>query len=102
MTRSVHVDQNLTRKVADLARLELSDEEVKTFTTQLGDILKYVDLLSGVSTDGIEPMTQPFVEPTPLRKDEVRTSPVNSSGLPKTLDCAPEVIDGGFKVPPIL
>jgi aspartyl-tRNA(Asn)/glutamyl-tRNA(Gln) amidotransferase subunit C len=98
------VNETLTRKVADLARLELSESEVKTYTAQLKQILGYVDQLSTVSVEGVEPMTHPIPHEISVRdrEDEVAPSPRDSDGAPKVLDPAPEVIDGGFKVPPIL
>ena len=96
------VDEALTRKVADLARLDLTDAEVKTFTSQLGDILKYVDQLSQAKVDGIEPLTHPFELSTPFREDVVIPSLLDGEGKPKVLKSAPEVMYDGYKVPPIL
>ena len=98
----VEVNDALTRKVADLARLELSDLEVKTFTRQLDDILSYIDQLSQADVKGVEPMTQAFELATPMREDVVRPSPVDAEGRPKVLKSAPEVMHDGYKVPPIL
>ncbi|MDA7951189.1 MAG: Asp-tRNA(Asn)/Glu-tRNA(Gln) amidotransferase subunit GatC [Pirellulaceae bacterium] len=44
------------RKVALLARLQFTEEELVELTSQMGDILKYVDQLSELDTEGIEPM----------------------------------------------
>jgi len=98
----VVVDEKLTRKVAELSRLELSDQEVQMFTSQLGEILKYVEQLQTVDVSGVEPMTHPLEMATPLREDVVRPSPVDENGKPKILKCAPDVLYEGFKVPPIL
>jgi aspartyl-tRNA(Asn)/glutamyl-tRNA(Gln) amidotransferase subunit C len=46
------------RHIAKLARLTLSDEEVERFTTELTSILKYIDLLQEVNTDGVEATAQ--------------------------------------------
>ena len=43
-------------KVSLLARLRLSDDELDRMTRQLGDILGYIDLLSELDTEAIEPM----------------------------------------------
>jgi aspartyl-tRNA(Asn)/glutamyl-tRNA(Gln) amidotransferase subunit C len=45
-------------KLARLARLRLSDEEVEKYTNELGEILTYVELLSSVDTDGLQPTNQ--------------------------------------------
>jgi aspartyl/glutamyl-tRNA(Asn/Gln) amidotransferase C subunit len=57
--------------------------------------------LEEVDVTGIEPLTHPHqdrVSGTPLREDEVRAQ----SSADAVLACAPELVDGGFKVPPIL
>jgi aspartyl-tRNA(Asn)/glutamyl-tRNA(Gln) amidotransferase subunit C len=84
------INEVLTRKVADLARLELSDSEVKLFTSQLGDILRYVEKLGEARVDGVDPLTHPTAaeHETPLREDEAR--PLEPW------------VDGGYRVPPIL
>jgi len=45
-------------KVALLARLELTPAELDTLTAQLGQIVGYVELLSELPTEGVEPMAQ--------------------------------------------
>jgi len=96
------VDEALTRKVADLARLELTDVEVRTFTHQLGEILKYVDQLKRANVDGIEPLTHPLDLATPMREDRIEAPPRDAAGKPKILTSAPDVLYDGYKVPPIL
>ncbi|MGZ3698245.1 MAG: Asp-tRNA(Asn)/Glu-tRNA(Gln) amidotransferase subunit GatC [Bdellovibrionota bacterium] len=98
----VEINEALTRKVAGLARLELTDAEVSTFTAQLGEVLKYVDQLQEVATAGIEPLTHPIKLETPLREDVAREFPRGADGRPKVLGSAPDVIDEGFKVPQIV
>ena len=98
----VEVNEALTRRLAELARLELTDAEASTFTAQLGKILGYVDQLQQVDVSGVEPMTHPFDLGAPLREDTVRPSPVDARGKPKVLACGPDVVNDGFKVPPIL
>jgi aspartyl-tRNA(Asn)/glutamyl-tRNA(Gln) amidotransferase subunit C len=100
------VTHDLTRKVANLARLELTDQEVTTFTSQLSDILSYVGQLQELDVSNVEPLTHPFADGgeirAPLREDIVKPFKTNEDGKPKTLDPAPEAYEGGFKVPPIL
>lgn len=97
----VIVEENLTRQVARLARLELTDEEVKTFTSQLGNIVQYMDLLQQVNVEGVEPLISPLDQITPLRSDVVVPSALDDSGFPKVLQPAPDLLDNGFKVPQI-
>lgn len=92
-----HVDEALTRKVSDLARLKLTDDEVRMFTAQLGAILAYVDQLGEINIDGVEPMVHPEGLTPFLRPDLV-----HEFDGQKILDAAPDVVSGGFKVPAIL
>ncbi len=46
--------------VANLARLELSDEERASFATQMTQILGYFDTLAKVNIEGVEPLIHPF------------------------------------------
>jgi aspartyl-tRNA(Asn)/glutamyl-tRNA(Gln) amidotransferase subunit C len=102
MAESFKNSPELTRHVAKLARLRLTDQEVATFTQQIGDVLKYVDKLQEVNVEGIAPLSQPFEMETPMRDDKVVEPPKNAEGRPKVLDCAPDVLNDGYKVPPIL
>ena len=105
-SKKLEVTEKLTQRVAHLARLNLSEDELKTFTAQLGDILGYVEQLGKVNlqVDGkmVEPMVHPFDLPTEMRADVAESSPVDEKGKPKSLSSAPEILGGGFKVPPIL
>ena len=47
------------RKVADLARLELSEADVEIMARQLSAIVDYINQLQQVNTDGIEPLATP-------------------------------------------
>ncbi len=47
------------KRLADLARLDLSDEEIGAMQKDLGTILGFVDRLKDVKTQGIEPMSMP-------------------------------------------
>lgn len=72
------MSQKLTRediaKVAHLARLKLSDQELDTFTSQLGQVLGYVDVLNELDTEDVEPMVHAIEVDNVFRKDEVRPS----------------------------
>ena len=98
----VEVTESMTRQAAHLARLELNDAEVHTFTAQLSQIIQYVNSLEQVDVSGVEPLTHPLDLATPMRDDQVRPSPVDEQGKPKVLRSAPEVLNDGYKVPPII
>lgn len=59
------------RHVAKLARLNLTDEEVKKFAGQLSGVLEYVDILKEVDTEGVEITSQVTGLKNVMRKDEV-------------------------------
>ena len=96
------MNEALTKKVADLARLYLTDEEVSLYTTQMKTTLGYVDQLTSIDTTGIEPMYHPLDIETPMREDVIVNFPTDENGKPKILKSAPEVLYDGFKVPPII
>ena len=79
---------------AMLARLELSEDEKVTYTSQLDSILKYVENLRSVSTDGIEPTAHVVPVKISLREDNVKESLVQDEALAN----APEKANGCFKV----
>lgn len=88
------------RKIAALARLELTPEEVTLFTKQLSDILGYVEALHSVDTSGIPPTSHPVAAPPVWRED----APRPSLNRDEVLTVAPgaSVRTGLFKVPKVL
>ena len=85
-------------KVAHLARLKLTDAELNLFTTQLGQVLGYVELLNELDTSAVEPMAHVADIANVFRDDEIRPS------LPRTaaLSNAPKTDGKYFVVPQIL
>jgi len=92
------IDGEQVRKVAKLARLELTDAEIQEFTGQLGAILGYVDKLSELDTTDVEPLAHCLPISNVFRKDEVR----DSLGTERVLANAPQRDGSFFKVPKIL
>ena len=88
------------RKIATLARLELTPDEIELFAKQLGDILAYADELGRVDTAGIEPTSHPLAVGSAWRADE----PVPSLDRDAILERAPAASVGAglFKVPKVL
>ena len=86
------------RKLALLARLELTDQEVRMIGPQLESILGLVRQLSELDTDGIEPMT------TALDVVNRWAADVHHPGLTvdQALANAPRRDDACFLVPPVL
>ena len=92
----------ITRKevehVALLARLNLAEEEIETFTGQMDAILAYVDKLNELDTAGIVPTAHAVPMENAFRPDEVRPS----IGAENALANAPVKIDGFFSVPKVI
>ena len=60
--------------VAELARLDLTDDEKAVFQPQLENIVKYVEKISSVDVDGVPPTLHGHAVVNALREDEVRPS----------------------------
>jgi aspartyl-tRNA(Asn)/glutamyl-tRNA(Gln) amidotransferase subunit C len=89
------VDETTVRRVARLARIAVKDEEVTHLTGELNAILGFVEQLSALDVDGVEPLTSV----TPM-KIPMRTDKVTAGGEPeKVLSNAP-VREGDFYVVP--
>ncbi len=85
-------------RVAHLARLSLSAEEVTRMTTQLGKIIDLVALLSELNTDGVEPLVHAIEISNVLEDDAVRPSLDRSEALRN----APSADGECFRVPAVL
>ena len=86
------------RHVAHLARLEIADDDLEQFVSQLGEILAYVDKLSTVATEDVKPMAQAISLVNVFREDDLTPS----FPLSKTLANAPATTDDMFEVPKII
>ena len=92
------ISETDVRKVAMLARLSLSDEDVAMFTRQLGDILDYVHKLNELDVEGVEPMAHAVDISNVFRRDQA----VESMGSDRVLANAPKRRRGFFLVPKVL
>ncbi len=86
------------RKVAQLARLELAETTIATYTAQLERILDYVAHLEQVDTEGVPPTTRAVEVVNVTREDRVEPTPVRE----QLLDQAPEREGDFLRVPKIL
>lgn len=57
------------QKIASLARLALTPEEVEKFQKDFADILAYFDVLKKVDVEGVDPLTHPLAVKNVLRQD---------------------------------
>lgn len=86
------------RKVAQLARLELPEDTIATFTGQLERILEYVAHLEQVDTEGVPATTRAVEVVNVTRADAVEPTPVRE----ELLNLAPEREGDFLRVPKIL
>ncbi|HWN99368.1 MAG TPA: Asp-tRNA(Asn)/Glu-tRNA(Gln) amidotransferase subunit GatC [Blastocatellia bacterium] len=89
-------------KIAELARLELTDEETESFSEQLSSILGHIDKLNELDTADIEPVSHcstAGADSEYARRDDV-TGP--SLGQRLALENAPDAEAGYFKVPRVI
>jgi len=90
------------RQVAKLAHLEISDEEVEMYTPQMAEIVKYVEQLSELDTESVEPAIgglTPEGEATQADRDDTIQP---SLGQKAALDQAPSAVEEHFQVPKVL
>lgn len=90
------------KKIADLAHIEITSEELKVFGPQIADIVKYVEQLSAVDTTNVEPAIGGLT-PEGERTDSARDDEVQPSlGQEVALAEAPDAACGHFRVPKVL
>ncbi len=92
------IDREQVRKVAHLARLELTPKEEEQFTTQLSSILDYFEQLGELNTENVAPTTRAIDVSNITRVDNLEVCPDREA----ILNCAPEREEEFFKVPKIL
>ena len=68
------VDKDMVKKVAALARIELSDKEAKGFCKDLEEILSAFRTIKRIPTKGVKPTFQPVEVRDVLREDRVEPS----------------------------
>jgi aspartyl-tRNA(Asn)/glutamyl-tRNA(Gln) amidotransferase subunit C len=84
--------------VARLARLELSDDEVETFTDQLAKVLDHAADVEALDVGDVPPTAHPYPLVNVLRADE----PTPTLARDEVLAGAPVAENGQFRVPPVL
>lgn len=92
------ITKDQVKKVADLARLAISEKETEMFTEQLSSILKYAKKINELNTEDVEPTTHGIDLKNVLRKDESKQWITSEEALKN----APDKQDGHFRVPSIL
>lgn len=94
----MEIDDKLIDKLADLSRLKFEGEDRVKIKADLERMLKFVDKLNEVDTEGVEPLVYMTNEVLKLRKDEV----VDEIPQQEALKNAPSKDSDYFKVPKVL
>jgi aspartyl-tRNA(Asn)/glutamyl-tRNA(Gln) amidotransferase subunit C len=92
------VDQATVRRIARLARIAVSDEEVPHLQSEINAILSFVEALGAVNVEGVEPMTSVIPMKLPLRADVVTDGEIEQLVLAN----APLAEDDFFLVPKVI
>jgi aspartyl-tRNA(Asn)/glutamyl-tRNA(Gln) amidotransferase subunit C len=97
----VRINEEEVRRVAELANLALTEDEIARMARDLSGVLTHVDKLNELDTTGVEPMTQVLFaaeENSTLRQDRERPPLSNADALAN----APAAGGGYFKVPKVI
>ena len=98
------MSQSLTRadveRIAALASLELTEQEVDVFTRQLAEIVAYAQQVQQLDTTGVPPTSHVLAGQPLDRADEARPSLDRAAALAAAPDSTPG--DGLFRVPRVI
>jgi aspartyl-tRNA(Asn)/glutamyl-tRNA(Gln) amidotransferase subunit C len=89
------IDRDQVLHVARLARLRLTGEELERMPEELSKILDHVERMNELELEGVEPTSHVVELQNVLREDVPRPSLTRE----RALEGAPDVADGGFRVP---
>ncbi len=92
------LDKETVKKVANLARIRMNDEELERMAPQLSKIIGFVEQLGEVDTDNVEPLANVVDITLALREDGV----TDGDCADKVLANAPEETQGYFVVPKVV
>jgi aspartyl-tRNA(Asn)/glutamyl-tRNA(Gln) amidotransferase subunit C len=97
------IDREQVAKIAALARIRMSDEELDRMVPELNGILGWVEQLGEVDCTGVEPMTAVIPNTLRLRDDVVDADPLTGGGVrDAVLANAPVAEHGFFAVPKVI
>lgn len=93
------IDEKITLKIASLAKLELTDQEIKEYSKDLTNILKWMEELKEVDVSNIQPVTSVTKNELYEREDIAYKNTVEQE---KILLNAPEKVGEYFTVPKVI
>lgn len=89
------IDRDQVLHVARLARLRLDEDEIGRMSSELSSVLDHIEKISQLDLEGVEPTSHVVDLENVMRADEPRESWPRE----RILDGAPDVAQGGFRVP---
>jgi len=92
------VDHATVRKIASLARIAVTDDQVEAMVPELNNILGWIEQLGEVDTSPVQPMTAVIPNVLRLRDDVVTDGDVRDAVLKN----APQAEQGFFTVPKVI
>ncbi len=92
------LDRETVQRIAYLARIRVPDDRLDQMAGEIDGIIHWVEQLSEVDTDGVEPMTSVTEMTMPQRVDVVS----DGNCRDKVLANAPDPVDGFFTVPKVV
>lgn len=92
------VDKATVAKIAHLARIRVPEENLDGLSGELNNILGWIEQLSELDTDGVEPMTSVVAVTLPQRNDTV----TDGGRAADIVGNAPEMVGGYFVVPKVV
>ena len=93
------IDEKITRKIASLAKIDLSEQEIKEYSKDLNNILKWMEELKEVDVSNIKPVTSVTDNKLYERDDIVYENTVEQE---KVLLNAPDKVGVYFTVPKVI
>jgi aspartyl-tRNA(Asn)/glutamyl-tRNA(Gln) amidotransferase subunit C len=97
---STEVNQDVTRKIARLARLKLQEGEVEQFTKELSKILDFVEQLKEVDVSKVEPVVHGIPLDAHLREDEPVA--LSEAEAKRIVACSEQSLYDQYRVPQVL
>ena len=100
---AMSVDTATVAKIAALARIKVSEDEIAAMVPELNGILAWVEQLGEVDVTGVEPMTAVIPNALRLRDDVINADPLTGGGIrDAVLANAPAAEHGFFGVPKVI
>ena len=93
------IDEKITLRIASLAKLELTDQEIKEYSKDLTNILKWMEKLKEVDVSNVQPVTSVTKNELYEREDIAYKNTVEQE---KILLNAPEKVGEYFTVPKVI